>query len=502
MCYGEDAVPAGSIGQSQAPVLVWFRSDLRIEDNPALAAAAATHAPIVALYVLDETSPGIRPLGGAARWWLHHSLKALKGALERLGVPLVLRRGAGLEVVCDVAAAFGARAVMWNRLYGEAERIRDSAIKQALRAAGRSAESFNATLLKEPWELTTSTGGSFKVFSRFWKTALTHGVAPPRPATIKAQPRISAHSDQLADWRLTPAKPDWAKGLRAAWTPGEAGAKSRLADFLSSGLAGYADGRNRPGVASTSGLSPHLAFGEISPRTVFAAASAISAGEPRVQRDVEKFQAELGWREFSYHLLFHAPNLATRNWRRDFDKVVWRDDPDAFTAWAKGRTGYPIVDAGLRELWTTGWMHNRVRMIAASFLIKHLLIDWRAGERWFWDTLVDADPANNAASWQWVAGSGADAAPYFRIFNPVLQGETYDPHGDYVRRWVPELARLPDAYLHKPWQASALALSGAGVRLGEDYPTPIVDHGQARARALGAFKVMKSDASDAMETAA
>ncbi len=488
---------------SSAPVILWFRHDLRLSDNPALAAAVAQNAPLVGLYVLDEQSPDLRGLGGAARWWLHHSLMALSEDLARYGVPLILRRGPAVDVIASTAEALGARAVVWNRLYGRGEVHRDEAVARMLAAAGRSCESHNAGLMVEPWEITTAAGGSFKVFSRFWRAAVQRGFSPPLKSGPRRQPAMSVDSDSLHSWALTPSAPDWAGGLRETWRPGEEGARARLQQFLDGRLTGYAEGRNTPGAPSTSALSPHLAFGEISPRQVYFAAAAAGETNPRLGHDVEKFQAELGWREFSYHLLAHAPELATRNWRADFDRISWREDAASLSLWTRGLTGYPIVDAGMRELWRTGWMHNRVRMITASFLIKHLLIDWRHGERWFWDTLVDADPASNAASWQWVAGSGADAAPYFRIFNPILQGEKFDPEGVYVRRYIPELARLPNAWIHRPWEAPALAASAAGIRLGRDYPLPIVDHAAARARALAAFKVLKADAavSGARETA-
>jgi deoxyribodipyrimidine photo-lyase len=340
--------------------------------------------------------------------------------------------------------------------------------------------------LVEPGRLLTKDGGPLRVFTPFWKRVLSLGeLRRPLPAPQRLPPPLDLSSDTLADWQLEPAKPDWAGGLRETWTPGETAARTRLADFLD-GIRGYADDRDRPDKPATSRLSSHLRFGEISASEVFHAARfAADTGAP--SRDTQKFLSELGWREFSYHLLHHFPDLATKNLQARFDAFPWRDDAAALTAWQRGRTGYPIVDAGMRELWHTGWMHNRVRMVVASFLIKHLLIDWRRGEEWFFDTLVDADPANNTASWQWVAGSGADAAPYFRIFNPVLQGEKFDPHGAYVRRWVPEIAALPDRFIHKPWMASPLELAEAKIALGKTYPAPIVDHDTARKRALAAF---------------
>jgi deoxyribodipyrimidine photo-lyase len=372
-------------------------------------------------------------------------------------------------------------------------------LKETLTGAGIEVRSFNGSLLNEPWEVTSKAGQPMKVFTPYWRAARERGepAAPlPAPGKIKRlDPPDSAASESLAlaDLGLEPRKPDWAGGLREAWMPGEAGAQDLLESFIGNRLSGYAEGRNRPDRDSTSRLSPHLRFGEIGPRQIWhALAMARESGEAAgSSTDAEKFLSELGWREFSYHLLFHNPDLASRNYDSRFDAFPWQADPEARRRWQRGQTGIPLVDAGLRQLWTTGWMHNRVRMVVASFLIKHLLQDWRAGEAWFWDTLVDADPANNAASWQWVAGSGADAAPYFRVFNPVTQGETWDPKGDYVRRWVPELASLPADMIHQPWKADAAALRKAGIEPGRGYPQPMIDLGLGRQRALDAFAAIK-----------
>jgi deoxyribodipyrimidine photo-lyase len=489
------------------PALVWFREDLRVSDNPALTAAAEAGGPIVCLFVL-ETDAALRPHGGASRWWLAQSLRALEAEIAALGARLIILKGPSAELVPRVSDALEARAVFWNRRYGGAERDLDTRIKASLRGAGVKADSFGARLLNEPWEVTTRTGDPMKVFTPYWRAARARGEPGrplPAPAALRglagAAARLTAAGldpcavDELA---LEPTRPDWAGGLRAAWRPGEAGARERLSTFLERGFANYAQARNRPDLPSTSRLSPHLRFGEISIRQCWhAAMQAFHAhASGASEQDLDVFLSELGWREFSHHLLHHNPALATENHNPRFDAFPWRDDPDALKAWEKGRTGYPIVDAGMRELWATGWMHNRVRMIVGSLLVKHLLLDWRAGEAWFWDTLVDADPANNAASWQWVAGSGADAAPYFRIFNPVLQGEKFDPDGAYVRRWVPELARLPKSLIHKPWTAPREILTAAGVRLGATYPHPIVPHEVGRDRALAAFQATKRSAAD------
>lgn len=473
-----------------SPAIVWFRQDLRLADNPALAAACARGGPVLCLYILDELEAW--PMGGASRWWLHQSLAALSADLRARGATLILRRGPAQSVLGALAAETAAGAVYWNRCYEPAAIARDTEVKTALKDQGLEVRSFNAALLFEPWEIRTKTGDFYKVFSAFWRAcALAGAPAPPQPAPGAIRPpQALPQGDDLTDWGLTPVKPDWAGGLRAAWTPGEAGALERLDAFLGGPVNHYRTDRDRPDRPHTSGLSPHLHFGEIGPRQVWAATRARGGDST----DAEKFLAELGWREFSHHLLFHVPTLPERNLREAFDAFPWLDDPAALDAWRQGRTGYPIVDAGMRQIWTTGWMHNRVRMIVASFLVKDLLLPWQAGEAWFWDTLVDADLAANSASWQWVAGSGADAAPYFRVFNPVLQGEKFDPDGDYVRRWVPELARLPGAWIHKPWLAPPLTLEGAGIRLGTSYPRPIVDHAAARDRALAAFAKIRADA--------
>ncbi|MBI1249920.1 MAG: deoxyribodipyrimidine photo-lyase [Alphaproteobacteria bacterium] len=479
----------------QSPAIVWFRQDLRLADNPALDAAQRSRRPLVFLYILDDETPREWRWGGASRWWLHHSLQALSESLAARGARLILRNGEAQAALQQLIKDTGAGALFWNRLYEPFSVARDAKIKAWAQKQGVAAESSNGALLFEPWEIRTQADEPFKVFSPFWRACLAKGVARaalPAPKALKAWEGATA-SDRLEDWALTPSKPDWAGGMREAWPPGEAGARKRLTRFLDAALAGYADQRNTPGAPGTSRLSPHLHWGEISPLQVWSAVHA-AMDAAKGQKAGDKFLAEIGWREFAYHLLFHWPDLPAKNWKAQFDAFPWAHDGKLYSAWTKGLTGYPIVDAGMRELWTTGWMHNRVRMIAASFLIKDLLVDWRRGEAWFWDTLVDADLAVNAASWQWVAGSGADAAPYFRVFNPVSQGEKFDPDGAYVRRWVPELARLPDALIHKPFAATPLELSEAGVRLGRDYPAPIVDHAKARQRALDAYQHIKSAA--------
>jgi deoxyribodipyrimidine photo-lyase len=482
--------------QSQHPALVLFRHDLRIADNRALAAAAENGRPVVPVFVFDEVSPGTRPLGGARRWWLHHSLAALAHDLAGLGSPLVLRRGRMDAVVDALIAETGAGAVFWNRRYDPAGRAVDAELKAALRERGLAVQSFEGQLAHEPSLLTTKGGGPFRVFTPFWR-AFSAGAEPRDPVDAPAAllpPDSPAAGEALEDWALLPTAPNWADGFAARWTPGEAGARAALDAFVEGGLAGYAADRDVPDGDTTSRLSPHLAHGEITPFQVLSALKrGRVAGSPA---DREKFRQEVGWREFSWHLLFHNPDLGSENFNKAFDAFAWAADAPGLAAWRRGMTGYPIVDAGLRELWRTGWMHNRVRMVAASFLVKHLLVDWRQGEEWFWDTLVDADLASNAASWQWVAGSGADAAPYFRIFNPVLQGEKFDPDGAYVRRWVPELATLPARYIHRPWEAPRDILFHASVKLGETYPVPVVEHEHARRRALAAYETARGQDDD------
>ncbi|WP_349884484.1 deoxyribodipyrimidine photo-lyase [Microbacterium sp. WHRI 7836] len=440
-----------------SPSLVWFRDDLRLADNPALRAAIDRGEPVLALYVLDEESPGVRPLGGAARWWLHHSLASLGERLRERGGDLVLRRGAAERVVRELVSEIDAGAVFWNRRYGGAEREIDSSLKTALRADGIETVSFAGSLLHEPWTVTTGSGTHYSVYTPFWRACLSLPAprAPfPEPRSIPGVGDAPA-SDDLDDWGLLPTRPDWAGGLREAWEPGEPAARRRLRRFLDEDLRDYDRARDEPAAGATSLLSPHLRWGEISPFTVWQEAVGVEGAGG--------FLSELGWREFAWHTLYHSPDLATENLRPEFDAFPWPPlDPAHLDAWQHGETGVPLVDAGMRELWHTGYMHNRVRMVVASFLVKNLLIDWRRGEEWFWDTLVDADEANNPFNWQWVAGSGADAAPYFRVFNPELQAKKFDPQNLYISRWA------------------------------ADAPTkPIVDLGETRKAALSAYDVVK-----------
>jgi len=481
-----------------APSLVWFRQDLRLADNPALSTAVARGGPVVPLYVWAPEDDGPWPPGGASRWWLHQSLAQLDADLRARGSRLVIRRGPSAAALAAVLAETGADAVFWNRRYEPAIIARDTDIKASLRAAGVLVETFNSALLFEPWTLETRAGKPFQVFTPFWKACLasTPPLAPIAPPPALPAPPGWPKSLPLGALGLEPTV-DWAAGMRTAWTPGEAGAQTQLSRFLAAAAAGYADDRDRPDRAGTSRLSPHLHFGEIGPRQIWQAVRAHAAAEPGHGRGAEGYLREIGWREFAHHLLFHFPRTTAEPLRPEFSAFPWAANEPARRAWGKGRTGYPLVDAGMRELWTTGWMHNRVRMVVASFLVKDLRLPWQDGAAWFWDTLVDADLANNTLGWQWSAGCGADAAPYFRIFNPVSQGEKFDPDGAYVRHWVPELRRLPATWIHKPWLAPVDVLTEAGVVLGRTYPYPIVDHAAARDAALAAFATIRKGVSNA-----
>ena len=475
-----------------APVILWLRQDLRLGDHPALAAACASGRPLLPVYIRDDAAAGRWADGGATRWWLHGSLERLDASLRQLGSRLTLRSGDSLKVLAGLVRETGAGAIYWSRSYEPGEAAREERVRSQL---GDAAElrRFGGRLLFEPESIRTVTNRPFQVFTPFWKNCLA---APAPELPIAAPERIRAPaawpaSDALPDWGLVPAGPDWSGGLRDAFTPGEGAAMDQLAVFLDEAIGKYRGARDRPDIAGTSRLSPHLHFGEISPRQVWHAVQASVAAGTAPEGEGGGFLRELGWREFSAHLLFHWPRLPDEPLRPEFADFPWAPEPVQFNAWCRGRTGYPLIDAGMRELWTTGWMHNRVRMIVASFLVKDLLVPWQDGEAWFWDTLVDADLASNAASWQWVAGCGADAAPYFRVFNPVLQARKFDPEGRYVRRWVPELARLPDMHLHAPWEAPAEVLRAAGVVLGRDYPEPVVDHRAARQRALDSYASLR-----------
>lgn len=447
--------------------LVWLRDDLRLVDNPALHAAAEIGDPVTVVYVLDEVSDGIRPLGSASKWWLHHSLQALHNGLHDIGSTLILRRGSAAQIIGELVTELSATTVMWNRRYGKVERDVDAALKTELSGSGITVDSFQANLLFEPWTVRTGNNTPYTVFTPFWKNCVNQQAQPrlPYPApTQLLSPAKRIPSENLDDWGLLPTKPNWAKGFHDRWSPGETGAHRNLSRFFDDRIQRYAVGRDFPSEEATSELSPHLRFGEISPFTIWHAAEKHRKNHAEDAANITKFLAELGWREFSYHLYYHWPHIDHENFDARFDHFPWLPrDEETLKAWQRGETGVAFVDAGMKELWQTGYMHNRVRMVVGSFLIKNLLQDWRLGEAWFWDTLVDADPANNAASWQWVAGSGADAAPYFRVFNPLLQGAKFDPENTYQEKYLGALDNRPD---------------------------PIIDLGESRNRALAAFEAL------------
>jgi deoxyribodipyrimidine photo-lyase len=468
--------------------LVWFRQDLRLADNPALRRALDVCERAIPVYIHSPEELGDWKPGAASNWWLHHSLAALDDALRARGSRLILRRGPSLDALRQLALETGASQVLWNRLYEPSAIHRDRLVKQALREGGLRVDSINAALLFEPWQIKKGDGGYFRVFTPFWKACLRAGLPGVDQPAPEALPPVARDIGSLpfAELGLLPRIP-WDVGLAESWRVGEQAARRDLAHFVAHALPTYDRDRNRPDLPGTSRLSAHLHFGEIGPRQIVAElASSRPCPDPHGGGESQEvFMSEVGWREFAHHLLFHLPQSVDTPLDARFEGFQWASrDRHALRAWQRGRTGLPIVDAGMRELWCTGWMHNRVGMIVASLLTKNLLIPWQEGARWFWETLVDADLANNTLGWQWTAGCGADAAPYFRIFNPVLQGEKFDPEGRYVRRWVPEIAGLPDRYLNKPWDAPADLMHPAALTLGEQYPFPIVDLKETRARAL------------------
>jgi deoxyribodipyrimidine photo-lyase len=468
--------------------IMWFRQDLRLEDNPALI-AASQHKNVLPVYILDEENIPNFKMGQASRWWLHRSLENLG---KKLGGSLSLYHGATEDILQAIAAKFSVTAIYWNRCYEPWRITRDTRLKKQLEKNDIQVKTFNGSLLWEPWDIVKADGTAYKVFTPFYRKGC---LSAPQPRSLLPAPRKLEllgdlnGSQSLKSLKLLP-KMFWYEAMDSLWTPGEDGANRALKIFLSAGLSGYKEGRNFPARSNVSRLSPHIHFGEVSPNQVWYQSLETESTLGSI-KDLEHFHSELGWREFSYNLLFHFPDLVNTNFQTKFDDFPWKHDSDLLVRWQKGTTGYPIVDAGMRELWQTGYMHNRVRMVVGSFLVKNLLIDWREGERWFWDCLVDADLANNAASWQWVAGSGADAAPYFRIFNPVTQGMKFDKDGEYTRKFVPELEKLPNKFLFTPWEAPQNVLEEAGIQLGKDYPYPVIDLKQSRARALEAFASIK-----------
>ncbi|MCH9812270.1 DNA photolyase family protein [bacterium] len=459
----------------EAIAIYWVRKDLRLEDNPALV-EAALHRKVLPVFILDEKEE----IGAASKWWLHYSLQSLSSAF---GGSLSIFQGNPLTILKELVERNGGEAVYWNRCYTPYTVARDKIIKEAL-----PAKSFNGSLLFEPWEIKKDNGEPYKVFTPFFKRGCLGAGSPRKPLPIpeKLQCIKDDTSLSIEDLQLLPTIP-WDKEIKKTWKVGEEGAKKRFSDFLKEGISSYKEGRDFPAKPFVSRLSPYVHFGEISPNTLW-----YGAQKKGANKDIDHFLRELGWREFSYSLLFHNPSLPARNLQEKFDRFPWIKNKEHLLAWKKGKTGIPFVDAGMRELWQTGYMHNRVRMVVASYLVKNLRIDWREGAAHFFDCLVDADLANNSASWQWVAGCGADAAPYFRIFNPVTQGQKFDPEGEYVRKYVSELSKLPNKYLFSPWETPVEVLEIAGVELGKEYPEPLVDLKVSRAAALSSYERIKS----------
>lgn len=476
--------------------LLWFRQDLRLQDNPVIEQALKLNFPLTCVYILDDETSEIWKMGGASRWWLHHSLYALKKDLSALNLELYFYKGNAGQVILNLVKDYGFEHVLWNRCYEPFAIERDKALKQSLKEQGITATSFQGTLLKEPHTIFTKEHKPYRVFTPFWKAFKIMGVEQSqliyKVEDLKGKQGYPLKGEALEDLNLLP-EISWDSEFQEQWIPGEVGAHERLESFLKEGLAQYHKDRDVPGQEhGTSKLSPHLHFGEISPMRIWREVHEEMHRQGEVCfSGAETFLSELGWREFSYYLLYHFPNLPDHAFQEKFTNFPWYENHEALKRWQQGMTGIPIIDAGMRQLWRHGWMHNRVRMIVASFLTKNLLIGWQEGEKWFWDCLVDADLASNSASWQWVAGSGADAQPYFRIFNPITQGHKFDPKGVYVRTFVPELKALPDKYIHAPWEASEAVLKSAGVILGKSYPHPIVDLKHSRARALAAYAEIK-----------
>ena len=473
--------------------LYWFRDDLRLSDLPGLTAAAQA-GQVIPVFVRDPHLGDAWRMGSASQWWLHHSLLSLRANLAELGLELILRSGETVTALTAIAAQTGASTVYCSRHYQPWSVELETALYENLSDKGVVLKRYPGTLLHEPEDVATGGGTPFKVFTPFWR-ACNRRPDPHQPVPISELTPYNGlvESEELSDWGLLPTSPNWAFGWNDLWRPGEAGAQAALHQFLDHHVQDYGDGRDIPAEPNTSKLSPYLRFGNISPRQVWHAAQASKLERPEAAGAIDKFLSEIGWREFCYHLLFHFPTMPDEAFNPKFSFFPWKEDPERLAAWQRGQTGYPIVDAGMRELWQTGFMHNRVRMVVASFLTKHLLLNWRLGEEWFWDCLLDADIASNACSWQWVGGSGADASPYFRIFNPIAQGEKFDKDGVYVKKWIPELEKVPKKFIHKPWEMETKYQEEINTIIGKDYPKPIVVHEEARAAALKAFQSLKKN---------
>ena len=471
--------------------ILWFRQDLRLSDNPALLAASENNSKVLPIYILDDENARNWSMGSASRWWLHKSLESLDASLSG---NLCFFKGKAEHIISELIQDKKVTGVYWNRCYEPWRVNRDKKIKTNLMDLKISVKSFNGSLLFEPPNIKKDDGTPYKVFTPFYKKGcLKNGLSPRKLQEPPKQINFGTSSKKipLSKLKLLPEF-NWYSQMQDEWSPGEEGAQKQLLNFSKTGIKEYKVGRNRPDKEFVSKLSPHLHFGELSPHQAWHCINNLNNTES-FQSSVDHFLSELGWREFSNNLLYYWNELPENNLQKKFDRFPWLDDLETLKRWQYGSTGYPIIDAGMRQLWKTGYMHNRVRMVTGSFLVKNLMLDWRQGEKWFWDTLVDADLANNSASWQWIAGCGADAAPYFRIFNPILQGEKFDPDGVYVRKYVPELKNLSSKYIHKPWEAPPEILSEADVRLGDNYPKPMVDLKESRDRALEAFKALSVD---------
>ena len=473
-----------------SPTIVWIRRDLRLIDNPSLYFAAQEGRPVIPVFIWAPEEEGNWRMGEAQQWWLHHSLSAFSASLQEKGLSLILRRGPSAAVLRELAQETGAERIFWNTAYEPAEKQRDHQVVQALHQSGITTTQWDTQLLHEPTSIRTGSGSPYKVFTPFWRKIKANLVVPPPLGTPGFNATSADYSSiktmHLDELELLPTL-NWADEFHSGWAPGEHAANQRLNTFLDRSVTTYSTQRDLPYTDGTSRLSPHLHFGEISPSTIWN--KTIDEDPNAVNNELKApFLRQLIWREFAYHLIYHFPHTAEHNLRNSFDRFPWSTDQEKLASWQKGETGYPIVDAGMRQLWRTGWMHNRVRMIVASFLTKHLLTHWLEGAKWFWDTLVDANLPNNTMGWQWAAGSGADAQPFFRIFNPMNQGKKFDPHGEYVRTWVPELSTVPNSTIHEPWLMNAQQLHKANLRLGSDYPHPIVNHKEAREIALSAYK--------------
>ncbi len=466
-------------------IIHWFRQDLRLQDNPSLY-EAANNGLVLHIYILDDNSADEHCMGAASRWWLHHSLQSLNKSLKG---KLAVYVGDPKKIIVDLVQEHNVHAVYWNRCYEPWRIVRDKKIKKVLQAHNTDAQSFNGSLLWEPWQVLKKDDTPYKVFTPYYRNGCIHAAVPrqplPKPKRLGLY-ETGTHQLSIDDLKLLPTIA-WDKSLASHWKIGEMAASKKLEKFTANRLDNYKQGRNFPALNSVSRLSPHLHFGEISPNQAWYAAKNNEESD-----DLDHFLSEMAWREFSHSLLYHFPELPRKNLQSKFDNFPWLENKEYLRSWQTGQTGHPLVDAGMRELWQTGYMHNRVRMVVGSFLVKNLLLHWHHGEKWFWDCLLDADLANNSASWQWIAGCGADAAPYFRVFNPSTQGQKFDPEGEYTRRFIPELKELPNKYLFNPWDAPEEILLKAGVVLGENYPKPIVDLKSSRVRALDAFQTLKN----------